>query len=78
MIKRWKPWERSTGPRTAEGKAKAASNAYKGGKRQQFREQMKELRAILKEHNELLEVLSDSPAKLTIRTEQSIFPQSSG
>src|SRR6266516_3609864 len=30
LIQRWKPWERSTGPKTAEGKARVARNAYKG------------------------------------------------
>lgn len=28
-IQRWKPWEKSTGPRTAAGKARAAQNAAK-------------------------------------------------
>lgn len=27
LIRTWKPWARSTGPRTAEGKAQAATNA---------------------------------------------------
>ena len=26
LIRTWRPWERSTGPRTAEGKAKSAKN----------------------------------------------------
>ncbi len=26
-IQRWKPWEKSTGPRTPRGKAEAAANA---------------------------------------------------
>ncbi|WP_079415274.1 hypothetical protein [Thiomonas intermedia] len=30
-IQRWKPWEQSTGPRTPEGKAKAASNSLVHG-----------------------------------------------
>jgi len=38
LIKRWKPWERSTGPRTAEGKEISARNAYKGGHRALLRE----------------------------------------
>jgi hypothetical protein len=29
-IRRWKPWERSTGPKTPEGKTRAAQNANKG------------------------------------------------
>ena len=27
-IRRWRPWEHSTGPRTAEGRARSARNAY--------------------------------------------------
>ena len=30
-IQRWKPWEQSTGPRTPEGKAKAASKSTQHG-----------------------------------------------
>lgn len=30
-IQEWRPWEKSTGPRTAEGKAKVSLNAYSGG-----------------------------------------------
>ena len=31
LIKRLKPWTKSTGPKTAAGKAKAAKNSYKHG-----------------------------------------------
>lgn len=30
LIRRWKPWERSSGPRTKGGKAVASRNADKG------------------------------------------------
>ena len=30
MIRQWKPWEKSTGPKSNEGKSKVAMNAYKG------------------------------------------------
>ena len=31
LIRQWKPWEKSTGPRSAEGKRRTAGNGYKGG-----------------------------------------------
>jgi len=37
LINRWKPWEQSTGPRSAEGKATSSLNGYKGGERQSLR-----------------------------------------
>lgn len=30
-IRRWKPWEQSSGPTTASGKSASSQNAYKGG-----------------------------------------------
>ena len=30
LIRRWRPWEQSTGPKTAESKAKSSRNADKG------------------------------------------------
>jgi len=33
LIHKWRPWERSTGPRTPEGKARVSRNADKGGLR---------------------------------------------
>lgn len=44
-IKAWRPWQASTGPRTAEGKAAAARNAFAGGHRQVLRELGKALKA---------------------------------
>jgi hypothetical protein len=38
LIRTWKPWEQSTGPKTAEGRLRVARNAWKGGHRQQLRE----------------------------------------
>lgn len=37
LIRTWKPWEKSTGAKTPEGKAKVSQNAYKGNHRQQIR-----------------------------------------
>ena len=46
-IQRWKPWEKSTGPRTPEGKAVVARNAFKGGKRPLLRARLREIREAL-------------------------------
>lgn len=43
-IRRWKPWERSTGPRTAQGKARVSRNAWKGGERLMLRHLAQRLR----------------------------------
>jgi hypothetical protein len=32
-IRRWRPWEKSTGPKSVEGKANVARKGYKGGHR---------------------------------------------
>ncbi|OWQ76592.1 hypothetical protein CEE56_02575 [Stenotrophomonas maltophilia] len=44
-IQKWRPWEQATGPRSVEGKAKAARNAWKGGERKTLRQ----LAAILRD-----------------------------
>jgi len=44
LIRNWKPWERSTGPKTDQGKAKVSGNAYKGGTRAVLRELARLLR----------------------------------
>lgn len=44
LIQRWKPWEKSTGPKTAEGKARSARRGFKGGTREILREWARVLR----------------------------------
>jgi hypothetical protein len=44
-IHAWKPWERSTGPKTVKGKARAGRNAYTGGTRPLLRALAKSLRS---------------------------------
>jgi hypothetical protein len=51
LIRRWKPWERSTGPKTPEGKAVVSRNAWKGG----TRELLRELGRVLKYQEEALD-----------------------
>lgn len=49
-IRRWKPWERSTGPKTDEGKTAAAGNATKHGMRSaEWLEEQKRLNGLLRE-----------------------------
>ena len=43
-IHKWKPWERSTGPRSPDGKRKASRNAWSGGHRATLREVIKMVR----------------------------------
>lgn len=45
-IRSWKPWEKTTGPRTEKGKQKVARNPFKGGLRGEMRSVAKLLREI--------------------------------
>jgi len=54
-IQRWKPWERSTGPVSEEGKAISSRNAFKGGHMQRFREMARELNKLLRMQRNSLE-----------------------
>ena len=44
LIRTWRPWEKSTGPRTKAGKARAARNPWKGGVRGVLRDLARALR----------------------------------
>lgn len=44
LIRRWRPWSHSTGPRTPSGKAKSSRNAWAGGMRPLLRELARLLR----------------------------------
>ena len=50
LIRRWKPWEKSTGPKSAEGKARSAMRGFKGA----ARETLRELARMLREQAEAL------------------------
>lgn len=49
-IRQWRPWEKSTGPVSAEGKQKVGKNAFKGGHRARLRE----IAGLLAEHRRQL------------------------
>jgi hypothetical protein len=44
LIRQWKPWEKSSGPKTTEGKRRASMSAYKGGVRPKLRALARALR----------------------------------
>src|SRR5262245_17748823 len=54
LIRSWRPWERSTGPRTAAGRARVSRNAYKGA----TRATLKALRKALAEQDQARERMS--------------------
>jgi len=58
LIRSWRPWERSTGPRSAEGKTRTARNADKGGHRQTLRELSRMLNAEIKAHRDMLDAIN--------------------
>ena len=49
-IKKLRPWEKSTGPKTDNGKKVASMNAYKGG----IKHKLKELRKLILEQKKLI------------------------
>ena len=53
LIRKWKPWEKSTGPKSEEGKARSAMRGFKGGHRAMLRE----LAKLLREHGEILKCI---------------------
>lgn len=54
MVKQWKPWTKSTGPKTPEGKERVSRNAWKGGHRARLRELSKLVNAELRAARELV------------------------
>lgn len=53
-IKRWRPWEKSTGPTSAEGKAASSRNAFRGAERDAIRSALRDLREVLREQRAVL------------------------
>ena len=52
-IQQWKPWEKSTGPRTPEGKATSSMNRYEGALQQRRRENKRQARQCLAAFDQL-------------------------
>ena len=53
-IRRWKPWQQSTGAKTPEGKAVVAQNAFKGGIWAELMLLQREAKALLKEQRDFI------------------------
>ena len=45
LIRRWRPWEQSTGPKSPEGKERSAMRGFKGGERSLRREWARALKS---------------------------------
>ena len=54
LIQTWKPWEKSTGARTLEGKARVSKNAIKTGTSVEMRELFRHLNRLLKDQKNLM------------------------
>ena len=54
LIRQWKPWAKSTGPRSPEGKERVRRNAWTGGHRAQLRELSKMVNAEVRQARELV------------------------
>ena len=53
-IRRWKPWESSTGAKTEQGKAISSKNATKTGDSVYLRELIKQMKRLMKEQKKLI------------------------
>jgi len=63
LIRNWRPWEQSVGPKTAAGKAKSAENAYKHGLRSmEWREEEKRMNAVIRRAKDTLFEMTGAPA----------------
>ena len=61
LIKKWKPWEQSSGPRTVQGKAHVSQNALKHGNRSTaVINELKEIKKILMQLGKTIETLTST------------------
>ena len=54
LIQQWKPWLKSTGAKTPEGKAKSSKNAIKTGKSLEVRELIKFLNSLMRKQRKFI------------------------
>ena len=56
LIRSWRPWEKSTGPRSAEGKARTARNGFKGGHWLWLRDFKRRMNDVLRHQRQALQL----------------------
>ena len=56
LIKQWRPWEHSTGPKSQEGKKTSSERGYKG----KTRPLMRELSRVMHEQLNVLKILKSN------------------
>ena len=54
LIRSWRPWAKSTGPKSMEGKERVSRNAWTGGHRAQLQELTKMVNAEVRASRELV------------------------
>ena len=54
LIRQWQPWNKSTGARTTEGKARASRNAFKGGLHTRAQELLRDVSRLLREQRDTM------------------------
>lgn len=57
MIRSWKPWEQSTGPKTMAGKEVAARNSWKGGHRTKLRASIEMVRMEVRQARDIVKAI---------------------
>jgi hypothetical protein len=74
-IRRWKPWRKSTGPRTHAGKRGVAQNAYRGGMREFERTLRAAIRGNFDASRALAEGWSYAPGRTKSVARESVIPR---
>ena len=57
LIKRWRPWEKSTGPRSAEGKRRTSQNGFKGADWRKTGDLLSAMNELLREQRDDLKLM---------------------
>ena len=58
LIRQWRPWAKSTGPRSPEGRQRVSRNAWTGGHRQKLRDLSSMVNAEIRQAREIVAALS--------------------